>query len=166
MELLDYRPAKSTQPDLEQPERSRVVLSPNDESRWADICLLNQKADNSWTDADSLQVEARLLVRRGNAVKLLACLLIHDFQLATAPPLCLEPDVHLTRVVNATQRVSTPPAPLSLKRKASAVDQEADDIENARRLKIMQFMVPRRDVTRGSVCVPPRSHAGRLHQII
>ncbi|KAH9940890.1 Spt20 family-domain-containing protein [Epithele typhae] len=130
VEILDYRPAKSTEPELEQPERSRVVLAPNDESRWADICLLSQKTVTPWTDNNALEVEARLL-------------------LATVPPLCLEPDPHLARIVNLTQRVSTPPAPMSLKRKASAVDQEADEIEKTRRLKLMQFMSPQRNIQPG-----------------
>ena len=63
MELLDYRPAKGGDPELENPERTRVVLTPNDESRWADICLMNQRSNAMWTDEDALQVEARLLVR-------------------------------------------------------------------------------------------------------
>ncbi|RPD64166.1 hypothetical protein L226DRAFT_460544 [Lentinus tigrinus ALCF2SS1-7] len=130
VELLDYRPAKSNEPELEQPERTRVVLTPNDESRWADICLMSKKAISPWSDAEALQVEARML-------------------LATSPPLCLDPDAHLTRIVNATQRVCTPPAPPSLKRKAAAVDQEADELEKARRIKLMQFMAPQRNVPPG-----------------
>ncbi|KAI0832010.1 Spt20 family-domain-containing protein [Trametes gibbosa] len=124
VELLDYRPTRSTDPELEQPESSRVVLTPNDESRWADICLMNQKTGLSWTDAEAVELEARLLM-------------------TTAPPLCLEPNLHLTRMVNATQRATTPPAPPSLKRKASVLDQEADEVEKARRVKITQFMNPR-----------------------
>ncbi|KAI0794125.1 Spt20 family-domain-containing protein [Fomes fomentarius] len=130
VELLDYRPARGGEPELDTPDKSRVVLTPNDESRWADICLMNQRSNASWTDAEALEVEARLL-------------------LATNPPLCLEPDVHLTRMVNATQRVSTPPAPLPLKRKAVAVDQEADELEKARRVKLMQFMSPQRNIPTG-----------------
>ncbi len=52
-------------------------------------------------------------------------------------------------MVNATQRVSTPPAPLPLKRKAVAVDQEADELEKARRVKLMQFMSPQRNLPPG-----------------
>ncbi|KAI0369109.1 hypothetical protein BV20DRAFT_946633 [Pilatotrama ljubarskyi] len=124
VELLDYRPSKAGEAELEQPEKSRIVLTPNDESRWSDICLLSQKSSVPWTDADTLELEARLLM-------------------ATAPPLCLEPDVHLTRIVNATHRATTPPAPPSLKRKASAMNQEADEVEKSRRIKISQFMNPR-----------------------
>ncbi|EJF64059.1 hypothetical protein DICSQDRAFT_81015, partial [Dichomitus squalens LYAD-421 SS1] len=134
VELLDYRPPKSSDPDLEQPEKTRVVLTPTDESRWQDICLMNLRNGSTWTDADTLELEARLL-------------------LATAPPLCLDPDIHLARVVNATQRVSTPPVPLPLKRKAAALDQEADDFEKARRLKLMQFMAPQRNVPPGKFSI-------------
>lgn len=62
MELLDYRPPKSSDPELEQPEKTRVVLTPTDESRWQDICLMNLRSGSSWTDADALELEARLLV--------------------------------------------------------------------------------------------------------
>ncbi|KAI0766658.1 Spt20 family-domain-containing protein [Trametes elegans] len=124
VELHDFRPAKTNDPDLDEPDKTRVVLTPNDESRWADICLMTQKTATPWSDAEALELEARLLM-------------------TTAPPLCLEPDVHLTRMVNATQRATTPPAPPSLKRKASAMDQEADEVEKARRVKLSQYMNPR-----------------------
>lgn len=62
VELLDYRPQKLKDPTPEKPERTRVVLHPNSETLWADICLLNQKTGNQWTDQDALEIEARLLV--------------------------------------------------------------------------------------------------------
>jgi transcription factor SPT20 len=62
VELLDYRPQKSKEPALEKPERTCVVLHPDSATLWADICLLNQKAGNQWTDQDTLEIEARLLV--------------------------------------------------------------------------------------------------------
>ncbi|KAJ7302940.1 Spt20 family-domain-containing protein, partial [Mycena albidolilacea] len=125
VELLDYRPQqrnKEAAPD--KPERTRVVLHPNGETLFADICALNRKNGNKWTDRDALEVEARVL-------------------LATSPPLCLAPDPHLTRVANHVLRVSTPTVPNSLKRKAASIDPEEDEIEKARRTKIMQFMTPR-----------------------
>lgn len=63
VELLDYRPPKGKDPILENPEKSRVVLSPNSETLWTNLCLLNQKAGNMWTDDDALDVEAKILVR-------------------------------------------------------------------------------------------------------
>ena len=63
-------------------------------------------------------------------------------QMSTAPPLCLDPDPHLTRAVNSILRVSVPTAPPSLKRKASAMDPEETALEKVRRAKIMQFMKP------------------------
>ncbi|KAJ7036529.1 Spt20 family-domain-containing protein, partial [Mycena alexandri] len=125
VELLDYRPQqrnKEAAPD--KPERTRVVLHPNGETLFADICSLNRKNGNKWSDRDALEIEARLL-------------------LATSPPLCLAPDPHLTRVANHVLRVSTPTVPISLKRKAAAMDPEEDEVEKARRTKIMQFMTPR-----------------------
>ena len=63
-------------------------------------------------------------------------------QMSTAPPLCLDPDPHLTRAVNSILRVSVPTAPPSLQRKASAMDPEETALEKVRRAKIMQFMKP------------------------
>lgn len=62
--------------------------------------------------------------------------------MATAPPLCLDPDPHLVRAANNTLRVSVPTAPASLKRKASSMDPEETAHEKVRRAKIMQFMRP------------------------
>ena len=62
--------------------------------------------------------------------------------MSTAPPLCLDPNPHLTRAVNNILRVSVPTAPPSLKRKASAMDPEETALEKVRRAKIMQFMKP------------------------
>ncbi|THH27742.1 hypothetical protein EUX98_g6435 [Antrodiella citrinella] len=124
VELLDYRPPKGKDPILEQPEKTRVVLSPNSETLWTNLCLLNQKAGNPWTDDDALEVEAKIL-------------------LSTAAPLCLDPDPHLTRIVNSVLRVTAPPAPSSLKRKAAAMEMEEDEMERARRAKIIQYMNPK-----------------------
>ncbi|KAH9943857.1 Spt20 family-domain-containing protein [Amylocystis lapponica] len=101
VELLDYRPVKVSDPMLEVPDKTRVVLTPNGETLWADICLLNKKAGGTWSDRDAMEVEARLL-------------------LATTPPLCLDPNPHLTRMVNSTLRISVLPL-LYLQRKAAVM---------------------------------------------
>ena len=62
VELLDYRPLKGKEPELVAPKRTRVVLQPTAETLWTDICLLNHKAENVWTDEDALHVEAKILV--------------------------------------------------------------------------------------------------------
>lgn len=63
VELLDYRPPKAKDPILDSPEKRRVVLGPNPETLWTNLCLLNQKAGGVWTDEDVLEVEAQILVR-------------------------------------------------------------------------------------------------------
>src|ERR1700733_2983608 len=63
VELLDYRPQRNKEPTLEKPERTRVVLHPNAETIWADICSLNQKHGGKGSDRDPMGAEARLLVR-------------------------------------------------------------------------------------------------------
>ena len=128
-------------PALEKPERTRVVLHPNSETLWADICLLSQKAGNQWTDHDAVEIEARLLVSFVHCdVWTHADILA---QMATAPPLCLDPDPHLTRIANNVLRASIPTVPVSLKRKASALDAEEHESDKARRAKLMQYMNPR-----------------------
>jgi transcription factor SPT20 len=62
VQLLDYRPPKGKDPLLEQPVCSHVVLNPNSESLWQDICLLNQKLGGAWTDQETLELEAKILV--------------------------------------------------------------------------------------------------------
>ncbi|THH08262.1 hypothetical protein EW145_g2834 [Phellinidium pouzarii] len=132
VELLDYRPAKAKDPVLEKPDVQRVVLRSNPETIWADICMMNAKANATWSDMDALKIEAKLL-------------------LSTSTPLCLDPDPHLTRIVNSILRVSTPNVPNSLKRKAAAmVDLEEDETEKAKRAKMLQYMNPQANTARKS----------------
>lgn len=63
VELLDYRPKRAKDPPLEKPEKSRVTLHPNDETLWADLCLMNQRTGSKLTDPQVLEVEAQILVR-------------------------------------------------------------------------------------------------------
>ena len=62
VELLDYRPKRAKDPPLEKPERSRVTLHPNDETLWADLCLMNQRTGSKLADPQVLEVEAQILV--------------------------------------------------------------------------------------------------------
>ncbi|KAJ3501113.1 hypothetical protein NMY22_g19035 [Coprinellus aureogranulatus] len=118
VELLDYRSQQFNQPQPEKPERTRVILHPNPETLYADICSMNMKNGGTWTDRDALEVESKLL-------------------LATSPPLCLDPNAHLTRVANHVLRASTPTVPVSLKRKAATLDPEEEESERARRNAMM-----------------------------
>ncbi|KAH6916382.1 Spt20 family-domain-containing protein [Coprinopsis sp. MPI-PUGE-AT-0042] len=124
VELLDYRAKRSRDPQPEKPDRTRVILHPNPETLYADVCALNARSKSNWTDRDALEIESKLL-------------------LATAPPLCLDPTPHLTRIANHVLRASTPTVPMSLKRKASTHEPEEDETEKTRRTKIMAFMAPR-----------------------
>ncbi|KAI0064034.1 hypothetical protein BV25DRAFT_1801090 [Artomyces pyxidatus] len=147
VELQDHRVQKvkdKRNNDEAKPlEVTRIVLRPNSESLWADLCLLNQKTGSKWTDRDALELEAKILV-------------------ATAPPLCLDPDAHLGRVANSMVRVSTPRTPVPLrprKRKAAALDTtEIDEKAQARRAKIMQFMDPKRNRPNMPSCGPLSIH--------
>jgi transcription factor SPT20 len=61
-DLLDYRPPKGA-PPLTVPARSRHVLRPTEDSRWADVRAFVIKHELDWSDADVQAFEARILVR-------------------------------------------------------------------------------------------------------
>jgi len=69
VELLDYRPQRSKEPPPKTPQKTRVVLHPNSETLWADICSLNQRHGGKWTDKEVIEFEAKLLVRWFLAVR-------------------------------------------------------------------------------------------------
>lgn len=62
VELLDYRPQRSTDSTLEKPDKTRVVLHPTPETLYADLVLLNQRQGNKWSDRDALKIEAAVVV--------------------------------------------------------------------------------------------------------
>lgn len=62
MELLDYRPQRLEDPVLETPSLERVVLRPTPEMIWDDICRMNARTGSKLTDAQALEVEAKILV--------------------------------------------------------------------------------------------------------
>jgi transcription factor SPT20 len=69
-------------------------------------------------------------------------MLKEQLQTATCPPLCLEPDVNLTRIVNAVVRASTPSESVVLKRK-QVHEPEEDENDKAKRAKLWsQYMHP------------------------
>lgn len=57
------------------------------------------------------------------------------------------------RMANNILRVSTPTTPVSLKRKAIALDPEEDETDKARRSKMMQYLNPR--LNRATHGAPP-----------
>lgn len=56
VDLFDYRTRD------EKPPRTRVLLNPDSESLWADVCSLNIKFHANCTDLDALNIEAKILV--------------------------------------------------------------------------------------------------------
>ncbi|KAH8833941.1 Spt20 family-domain-containing protein [Flagelloscypha sp. PMI_526] len=128
VELQDYRPEKRRDGPLASPNKTRIVLHPDSETMFADICALNNKLGGKLTDREALEIEAKLL-------------------LATSEPLCLDPDPHLSRIANHIARVSASSAPASLKRKAAAADLEEDEADRVKRTKILGLMNPRQGRT-------------------
>ncbi|PPQ97862.1 hypothetical protein CVT26_013031 [Gymnopilus dilepis] len=81
VELLDYRSQKGQESAQQAPQKTRVVLHPNPETLWADLCILNQRHGGKWTDREALEIEAKVLVNwhsfstSSSAHSLLACYL-------------------------------------------------------------------------------------------
>ncbi|KAH7094193.1 Spt20 family-domain-containing protein [Auriculariales sp. MPI-PUGE-AT-0066] len=131
--LYDHRPrvsklAESRGPDDAGVDAQLIVLQPTHETLYADIkCIAEAERAQGrpWTDQQALELEARILN-------------------ASSQPLCLEPDINVTRIANRIIRATTPAVPRTLKRKrGDFFGDEDDDKLRAQRAKLMQFMNPR-----------------------
>ena len=69
VESIDHRKPRllSQQSTAKEPECVRVVLQPNAESFYADLCLLNAKNGGTWTDQEALEIESKILVNNEQA---------------------------------------------------------------------------------------------------
>lgn len=121
-------------PSPEGVEIYRMILRSSDETIWNDLRMMDIKAGGVWSDEDALRIESQIL---------------H----LTAPPLCLTPDSHVTRIANTMLSSTMPSAfhPGRTSRQHSRVDRatghklnsiELEQAENqdARRLQIMNMM--------------------------
>ena len=63
LEMEDFKPPNTKDDKAPEKPVARALLRPNSETLFADLCLLNQKACNKWSDKDALEVEAKVLVR-------------------------------------------------------------------------------------------------------
>ncbi|KAG8905047.1 Transcription factor spt20 [Tulasnella sp. 403] len=119
IELVDHRTSSSEEPAT----RERVVLPLDAESLWTDIRLEQEKSGKLPTDEEALDLEARILA-------------------ATSPPLCLEPDLLVSRIANAALRSSSLPAPTPFRKKDVAAENERDTAIKSRSARIMSLMNP------------------------
>ncbi|KIJ55209.1 hypothetical protein M422DRAFT_239837 [Sphaerobolus stellatus SS14] len=139
VEKTDHRKQKQPQPqpqtqpqpqqaqnqnqDQSAPETVRLVLHPNAETLYADLCLLNAKLGNKLTDMEAIELESKILT-------------------ATLPPLHLDPDPNFTRIVNKVVRQTTP-AETVLKKRKQVQEPEEDENDKAKRAKLWsQYMHP------------------------
>ncbi|KAG9001489.1 Transcription factor spt20 [Tulasnella sp. JGI-2019a] len=130
-ELIDYRTASTT--------KERVVLPLDPESLWTDIRLEKARSGKVVNEEEALDMEARILA-------------------ATSAPLCLEPDILISRIANASLRSSALPIPAAFKLKSEAAQNEGDDAIKARDAKIMSLMNPHKS--------RPNHPSARLLEII
>lgn len=151
VEIEEFSQVNSTDNSKESkpPEKAvtRVLLRPNSETLFADLCLLNQRTGGKWTDKDAVEFEAKILVR--SLLLTHQCADLNDSlsQLATSPPLCLDPDPRLGKIANSLYRISLPRTPPPLrpkKRKAKNLESaEEDEASWNRKAKIIRFMDPK-----------------------
>lgn len=69
----------------------RIIMRPSAESLWNDLRMMDAKMGGVWSDEDALRIESQIVN-------------------LTAPPLCLTPDPHVSRMANWIQS-STMPSP-------------------------------------------------------
>ena len=112
----------------------RLVLRPSDESLWNDLRMMDARAGGQWSDEDALAIEAQIVN-------------------LTAPPLCLTPDPHVTRIANLMLSSTVPPSfytgslssdpytshPVTGHR-LNSIELEKAKSEDVRREQIMQIM--------------------------
>lgn len=109
----------------------RIVLHPTSETLWTDIKMLDHMTGGIWSDQEALEVEAKILA-------------------LTAPPLCLTPDAHVTRIANlmlsstalpsAYNPSQDSPFRAAKKRGANSIEMEREEANRQRREKIMRLM--------------------------
>ena len=155
VESIDHRkPRTHPQKTSTEAECVRVVLQPNAESFYADLCLLNAKNGNKWTDQEALEIESKILVGHLElaAFQIILTKALCTTQNAISPPLCLNPDVNLTRIVNTVIRASTPSDSVLSKRK-QVHEPEEDENDKAKRTKLWsQYMHPRKGKPSSQMC--------------
>lgn len=123
-----------TSPSPDGVEIYRMILRSSDEALWNDLRMMDAKAGGTWNDDDALRIESRIL---------------H----LTAPPLCLAPDPHVTRIANIMQSCTMPPVFYSCNKeyspypideatghKLNSIEVELAESQDARRLQIMNMM--------------------------
>ncbi|WFD26739.1 Transcription factor spt20 [Malassezia nana] len=142
----------------------RIVLRPSDESLWNDLRMMDARAGGLWSDEDALEIEAQIVN-------------------LTAPPLCLTPDTHVTRIANLMLSSTVPPPfyPRTMSFEAypldpvtghrlNSIEREQAKSEDVRREQIMQIMKDgwasdvSRDGSHGNSFVPSFSRLDFLRQ--
>ena len=112
----------------------RMILRSSDESLWNDLRMMDVKTGGIWNDDDAMRIESQIL---------------H----LTAPPLCLDPDPHVTRIANVMLSSTMPSSSYtsgipfqqykidaSTGYKLNSIEVEQAESKGARRLYIMNMM--------------------------
>lgn len=141
----------------------RLILRSSDECLWNDLKMLDAKAGGLWSDEEAMHVEAQILQ-------------------ATAPPLCLTPDPHVTRIANLMLSSTMPPSvyprtpnaqPYQRDRatghRLNSIELEHAENQDANRAQIMRMMkdgwkVPRSDAPPDASFVPSFSRLDILRE--
>ncbi|KAI8595934.1 Spt20 family-domain-containing protein, partial [Dissophora ornata] len=117
-EVVDHRKKKES----DVTTTKRIILSPTQETLWADLSLLHEESGESWTSDMMLDFESKILI-------------------ATEAPLCLDPSPMVTVLSNeicyhqtsATQRTRK-------RRKWNSLEREQEAARKAEEDKLMSMM--------------------------
>ncbi|KAK9768613.1 Transcription factor spt20, variant 2 [Basidiobolus ranarum] len=119
-EIHDYREIHLADIHASNANTHRVLLTPNAETLWSDLCLLNEKCDSFWSEDFTLEVESKIL-------------------LATEEPLCLDPSFQVTRISNTMCNYGNI-RKVKKRKKRISVEKETESAEKAEKEKTMMMM--------------------------
>ncbi|KAF9981816.1 Transcription factor spt20, partial [Modicella reniformis] len=117
VEVIDHRKRPENNPTTK-----RVVLSPTQETLWADLSMLHEEAAESWSNDLMLDVESKILI-------------------ATEAPLCLDPSPMVTILSNEISYHQTSATQRTRKRrKWNSLEREQEAARKAEEDKLMSMM--------------------------
>ncbi|ORX99528.1 hypothetical protein K493DRAFT_109828 [Basidiobolus meristosporus CBS 931.73] len=119
-EIHDYRESYTTNVNGTNSNTNRVLLTPNAETLWSDLCLLNESYGAFWSEDFALEVESKIL-------------------LATEEPLCLDPSFQVTRISNTICNYGNVRKVKKRKKRISA-EKETEFAEKIEKEKTMMMM--------------------------
>ncbi|ORZ13876.1 Spt20 family-domain-containing protein, partial [Lobosporangium transversale] len=118
-EVVDHRTKGKQESEV---TTKRIVLSPTQETLWADLSLLHEESGESWSSDMMLDIESKILI-------------------ATEGPLCLDPSPMVTVISNEISYHQTSATQRTRKRrKWNSLEREQEATRKAEEDKLMSMM--------------------------